>query len=219
MLGEVRVSEEETDDAGRPLVLASDGTTTFGEITEEISAEVKRRTGIEFPAGRIVLSYGFSKGGHVGTGLMHIADEHGEQILSTADDIVAFIEDVVRNFESIHLGENIRGKQTFLLALKAKDGETARKRRYNVAYIELTRNGNDWVINTAFRSNGRVVEKEEGEIWSLSAQRGSSSADTSAQFVRDDKAGSEPRSGISEVSPSESKDSENNDSSEFGVRS
>lgn len=144
------ISKEEKDEYGKPLVLAKDGTTTFGFIGAE--------TGLaEAP---IRLSIGENKKGtdgkNHGYGLAHIEAGHGEQIRNAGyASVEEFVENVARNYETIREGNSYGERQTYLL--EVSDG------RNNTLFIQLSNDGTYWNVNSAgifrerYSRNKRVV--------------------------------------------------------------
>lgn len=144
------ISKEEKDEYGKPLVLAKDGTTTFGFIGAE--------TGLaEAP---IRLSIGENKKGtdgkNHGYGLAHIEAGHGEQIRNAGyASVEEFVENVARNYETIREGNSYGESQTYLL--EVSDG------RNNTLFIQLSNDGTYWNVNSAgifrerYSRNKRVV--------------------------------------------------------------
>lgn len=150
---------QETDENGYPFVLASDGTSTFGNITEE--------TGL--PIAPIKLSSGFHSEDGKGYGLAHIEYRHGEQIRNAGfPSIEAFVEDVAKNFTVIKRG-NARGEnKTYLL--EVQDAHN------NTLFIELSKDGSYWNVNSAgiFKKG---YSKKKDIVWTLPALGSSTNAD------------------------------------------
>lgn len=186
---------EEVDENGYPFLLASDGTTIFGNIIEE--------TGLK--AAPIKLSKGFnnvdSKGGNHGYGLSHIEASHGEQIRNAGfNSPIDFIETVAKNYQTIKKGNSRNGEDTYLL--EVSDGKN------NTLFIELSSDGTYWNVNSAgiFRES---YSKKKEVIWSLPAFEKTSTAESlGVQGAADS---SNPMSGNSpQITSSVNKDSENN---------
>lgn len=149
----------EIDENGHPFVLASDGTTVFGQITAN--------TGLaEAP---IKLSEGFQSEDGKGYGLAHIENRHGNQIRNAGfSSIEDFVETVAKNFSIIRKG-NDRGKnETFLLEVQDKHN--------NTLFIELSKDGSYWNVNSAgvFKKS---YSKKKDVVWTLPAVGSSTSAD------------------------------------------
>lgn len=127
----------EKDEWGKPLIKASDGTVDFGEITE----------GYGLQAAPIRLSLGENKknpgtGKDEGYGLLHIEARHGDQIRKAGyKSVEDFVESVAKEYTEIREGVQIGTTQTYLIV--KKDGHA------NTLYIELSRDGKYWNINTA----------------------------------------------------------------------
>ncbi len=128
---------EEKDEWGKPLVKASDGTVNYGEINE----------GYGLKAAPIRLSLGENKknpetGKDEGYGLLHILARHGEQIRKAGySSVEEFVESVAKGYTEIREGVQIGTTQTYLIV--KKDGHA------NTLYIELSRDGKYWNVNSA----------------------------------------------------------------------
>lgn len=138
---------DEVDENGRQFVLTSDGSLSFGEITEE--------TGLT-PA-PILLSEGLitNPATNDGYGLVHIEARHGDQIRNAGySSVVEFIEEVANNYEVIREGKNRDGHQTYMLQLTDKHN--------NTLMVELSGDGTYWNINTAgiFKTSYGANRKE-----------------------------------------------------------
>ena len=130
------LSETEADEYGRPFVLSSDGSTTFGGIEAE--------SGLK--AAPIRLSVGENRKDNDGTnhgyGLLHIEAGHGEQIRNAGfESVEEFVENVARNYETIKEGNRYGDKPTYLL--EVKDGHN------NTLFIQLSNDGSYWNVNSA----------------------------------------------------------------------
>ena len=127
----------EKDEWGKPLIKASDGTVDFGEITE----------GYGLQAAPIRLSLGENKknpetGKDEGYGLLHIEARHGDQIRKAGyKSVEDFVESVAKEYTEIREGVQIGTTQTYLIV--KKDGHA------NTLYIELSRDGKYWNVNSA----------------------------------------------------------------------
>ena len=133
---EERKTEEkerkERDENGQPFVVSSDGTTTFGEITED--------TGLT--AAPIKLSEGVADEKGNGYGLRHIEARHGDQIRKAGfSSVEEFIEQVAKNYDVIKEGSDRNGNKTYRLLLTDKHN--------NTLMIELSKDGSYWNVNTA----------------------------------------------------------------------
>ncbi len=152
---------EQRDDNGLRFVEASDGGIDFGEITAD-------KGGLT-PA-PIRLSEGFNDEYDKGYGLKHIKARHGEQILNAGYvSIEAFIEDVARNFDTIREGNTRATNDTYLLEITDKHN--------NTLYIELSKDGNYWNINSAgiFKKG---YSKNKSVIWTLPTVSSSTNTNT-----------------------------------------
>ena len=122
----------ERDENGQPFVVSSDGTTTFGEITED--------TGLT--AAPIKLSEGVADEKGNGYGLRHIEARHGDQIRKAGfSSVEEFIEQVAKNYDVIKEGSDRNGNKTYRLLLTDKHN--------NTLMIELSKDGSYWNVNTA----------------------------------------------------------------------
>ena len=142
---------QEMDENGHPFILASDGTSTFGNITEE--------TGLA--AAPIKLSEGFQSEDGKGYGLAHIEYRHGEQIRNAGfPSVEKFVEDVAKNFTVIKRG-NARGEsETYLL--EVQDAHN------NTLFVELSKDGSYWNVNSAgvFKKG---YSKKKDIVWTVPA--------------------------------------------------
>lgn len=137
----------EFDGNGLPFVKTSNGVTDFGYIPED--------TGLT-PA-PIRLSIGDER-----TGVQHIVDRHGEQIVKAGfDNVVDFVEYVASNYDTITEGVDTSGEPNGTYLLQAKD------KHNNTLYVELSNDGSYWNVNS-----GGVFRKGYGEknkvVWSAS---------------------------------------------------
>ncbi|MEE0625735.1 MAG: LPD5 domain-containing protein, partial [Muribaculaceae bacterium] len=130
-------SEErkERDENGQPFVVSSDGTTTFGEITED--------TGLT--AAPIKLSEGFQDANTgKGYGLVHIEANHGEQIRQAGfTSVKEFVSFVATNYDpdNIRVGKRRDdGSDTFLIQVTDTHD--------NTLFIELSKDGSYWNVNS-----------------------------------------------------------------------
>ena len=150
---------QEMDENGHPFILASDGTSTFGNITEE--------TGLA--AAPIKLSEGFQSEDGKGYGLAHIEYRHGEQIRNAGfPSVEKFVEDVAKNFTVIKRG-NVRGEsETYLL--EVQDAHN------NTLFVELSKDGSYWNVNSAgvFKKG---YSKKKDIVWTVPALGSSTNAD------------------------------------------
>ena len=128
----VEAERKERDENGQPFVVSSDGTTTFGEITED--------TGLT--AAPIKLSEGVADKKGNGYGLRHIEARHGDQIRKAGfSSVEEFIEQVAKNYDVIKEGSDRNGNKTYRLLLTDKHN--------NTLMIELSKDGSYWNVNTA----------------------------------------------------------------------
>ena len=100
---------KERDENGQPFVVSSDGTTTFGEITED--------TGLT--AAPIKLSEGVADKKGNGYGLRHIEARHGDQIRKAGfSSVEEFVKYVASNYDkhNIKIGKKrANGVETYLI--------------------------------------------------------------------------------------------------------
>ena len=145
--------QSEVDENGRPFVKASDGSTVFGEITED--------TGLT-PA-PIKLSEGYQDGNGKGYGRAHIEANHGKQIkkagFSSVEDFVSY---VAKNYnrDNILVGKRRNnGQPTFLIQVSDQHD--------NTLFVELSGDESYWNVNSAgifrigYSNNKETVAKTE----------------------------------------------------------
>ena len=152
---EERKTEEEErkerDENGQPFVVSSDGTTTFGEITED--------TGLT--AAPIKLSEGVADEMGNGYGLRHIEARHGDQIRKAGfSSVEEFVKYVASNYDkhNIKIGKKrANGVETYLI--QAEDEHS------NVLYVELSKDGSYWNVNSGgiFRKGYAEKKKDVGQ--------------------------------------------------------
>ena len=126
---------KERDENGQPFVVSSDGTTTFGEITED--------TGLT--AAPIKLSEGFQEANTgKGYGLVHIEANHGEQIRQAGfTSVKEFVSFVATHYDpdNIRVGKRRDdGSDTFLIQVTDTHD--------NTLFIELSKDGSYWNVNS-----------------------------------------------------------------------
>ena len=126
---------EEKDENGNSFVVSSDGTTTFGEVRD--------KSGL--PAAPIKLSVGYQDKNGSGYGLTNIEANHGAQIkkegFASVEDFVSY---VAKNYDenNIKVGKRRTGGSiTYLLQVTGKHD--------NTLFIELSRDGSYWNVNSA----------------------------------------------------------------------
>ena len=152
---EERKTEEEErkerDENGQPFVVSSDGTTTFGEITEDTGLTVAP----------IKLSEGVADEMGNGYGLRHIEARHGDQIRKAGfSSVKEFVKYVASNYDkhNIKIGKKrANGVETFLI--QAEDEHS------NVLYVELSKDGSYWNVNSGgiFRKGYAEKKKDVGQ--------------------------------------------------------
>lgn len=126
---------DELDEFGKPFVLASDGTTTFGEVSVESG----------LTAAPIKLSVGENRvdeDGNHGYGILHIEAGHGQQIRDAGfSSVEEFVETVAKNYDTIREGGVVANNQTYLLEISDEHN--------NTLFIQLSRDGKYWNVNSA----------------------------------------------------------------------
>lgn len=159
-----RISNEK-DEWGQPLVKASDGSVEFGKIDE----------GYGLQSAPIRLSLGENKknpetGKDEGYGLLHIIARHGDQIRKAGyKSVQDFVEAVAKGYTEIREGVQVGTTQTYLIV--KKDGHA------NTLYIELSRDGKYWNINSAGIFKEKYVNRKK-EITPEPTVGSSTSTDT-----------------------------------------
>ena len=142
---------KERDENGQPFVVSSDGTTTFGEITED--------TGLT--AAPIKLSEGVADEMGNGYGLRHIEARHGDQIRKAGfSSVEEFVKYVASNYDkhNIKIGKKrANGVETYLI--QAEDEHS------NMLYVELSKDGSYWNVNSGgiFRKGYAEKKKDVGQ--------------------------------------------------------
>lgn len=133
--GVTQEESRELDENGYPFVLASDGTTVFGNITSKTGL-------VEAP---IKLSVGFQGDNGKGYGLAHIEANHGEQIRNAGfSSVKDFVSYVARNYDedNVRVGKRRKnGSQTFLIQITDTHD--------NTLFIELSKDSSYWNVNSA----------------------------------------------------------------------
>ena len=147
----VEAERKERDENGQPFVVSSDGTTTFGEITED--------TGLT--AAPIKLSEGVADEKGNGYGLRHIEARHGDQIRKAGfSSVEEFVKYVASNYDkhNIKIGKKrANGVETYLI--QAEDEHS------NMLYVELSKDGSYWNVNSGgiFRKGYAEKKKDVGQ--------------------------------------------------------
>ncbi len=127
---------EDTNEYGRPFVLAKDGSMTFGTMDAESGLT-------EAP---IRLSLGENRkdaeGMNHGYGLLHIEAGHGDEIRNAGyASVEGFVEEVARNYTDIREGAMIGNNQTYLLEVSDEHN--------NTLFVQLSKDGTYWNVNSA----------------------------------------------------------------------
>ena len=140
----------DVDDNGHRFITASNGSTTFGQITQD--------SGLT-PA-PIKLSEGFNivdeEGNNHGYGLLHIEAGHGAQILEAGyASVKDFVEDVTRNYQEIRIARSRKGNETYIL-LELHDEKHKR-----TLYVELSKDGSYWNVNSGGIFKNKYTDKND----------------------------------------------------------
>lgn len=203
---------EEIDENGHPFILSSNGTTVFGEITEDSG----------LTAAPIRLSEGFNitddRGNNTGYGLLHIQAGHGAQILKAGyPSVQMFVEDVCRNYNEIRIGRKRKGKHTYMLLELHDDKHKC------TLYVELSHDGTYWNVNSGGIFRNKYTDKNdiawpEPTVGSNAITDTAEVVDSPTEVAKDetvDRGGnsSQPISSIGKVTYKESTSQENDDKS------
>lgn len=166
---------EEVDENGHPFKTSSNGSTVFGEITGD--------TGL--PNAPIKLSEGVVDDNGNGYGLAHIEVRHGTQIRNAGfNSVEEFVEYVANNYDkdNIKVGKKrANGSGTFIIQIEDKHS--------NLLYIELSRDGSYWNVNSGgiFRKGYAEKKKNVGLNTELST---SPTTEEDKSFVQTEDKGS-----------------------------
>lgn len=160
-----KLSSDKTDEYGKPLVIAKDGTTTFGIIDPESGLK-------EAP---IQLSLGENHvgedGKNHGYGLLHIEAGHGEQIRAAGfSSVEDFVEEVAKNYVDIREGAKIGDKQTYLLEVTDNHN--------NTLFVQLSKDVTYWNVNSAGIFNVKYSRRKP-KVYSVPALGEDTNTDTS----------------------------------------
>lgn len=203
---------EEIDENGHPFILSSNGTTVFGEITEDSG----------LTAAPIRLSEGFNitddRGNNTGYGLLHIQAGHGAQILKAGyPSVQMFVEDVCRNYNEIRIGRKRKGKHTYMLLELHDDKHKC------TLYVELSHDGTYWNVNSGGIFRNKYTDKNdiawpEPTVGSNAITDTAEVVDSPTEVAKDetvDRGGnsSQPISSIGKVTYKESTSQGNDDKS------
>lgn len=169
---ERRESEEaEVDENGNLFVKADNGTTIFGEITED--------TGL--PSAPIKLSEGTVDKDGNGYGLLHIEARHGDQIRKAGfASVEGFVQYVSNNYDkdNIKVGKRrVNGSGTFIIQIEDEHS--------NLLYIELSRDGSYWNVNSGGVFRKGYAEKKKN-VEPASELPTSDTASSDKSFVQTD---------------------------------
>lgn len=160
-----KLSSDKPDEYGKPLVIAKDGTTTFGIIDPESGLK-------EAP---IQLSLGENHvgedGKNHGYGLLHIEAGHGEQIRAAGfSSVEDFVEEVAKNYVDIREGAKIGDKQTYLLEVTDNHN--------NTLFVQLSKDETYWNVNSAGIFNVKYSRRKP-KVYSVPALGEDTNTDTS----------------------------------------
>lgn len=154
----------EINEFGKPFILSSDGTTTFGSINEDSGLKAAP---IKLSLGE---NYVDENGINHGYGLLHIEAGHGKQILDAGfSSVEEFVESVAKNYDNIKEGYQIGNKQTYLLEVSDVHN--------NTLFVQLSIDGGYWNVNSAgiFR---KKYSHRKREVASLPTIGNSSNTET-----------------------------------------
>ena len=160
----VKLSDE-IDENGKPLVLAKDGTTTFGIMEPESGL---REAPIQLSLGE---NYVGEDGKNHGYGLLHIEAGHGKQIRSAGfPSVEEFVEEVAKNYVDIREGAKIGNIQTYLLEMTDDHN--------NTLFVQLSKDGTYWNVNSAGIFNVKYSRRKP-KVYSVPALGEDINTDTS----------------------------------------
>ena len=160
----VKLSDE-IDENGKPLVLAKDGTTTFGIMEPESGL---REAPIQLSLGE---NYVGEDGKNHGYGLLHIEAGHGKQIRSAGfPSVEEFVEEVAKNYVDIREGAKIGNIQTYILEMTDDHN--------NTLFVQLSKDGTYWNVNSAGIFNVKYSRRKP-KVYSVPALGEDINTDTS----------------------------------------
>lgn len=161
---DVKLSDE-IDENGKPLVLAKDGTTTFGIMEPESGL---REAPIQLSLGE---NYVGEDGKNHGYGLLRIEAGHGKQIRSAGfPSVEEFVEEVAKNYVDIREGAKIGNTQTYLLEMTDDHN--------NTLFVQLSKDGTYWNVNSAGIFNVKYSRRKP-KVYSVPALGEDINTDTS----------------------------------------
>lgn len=161
---DVKLSDE-IDENGKPLVLAKDGTTTFGIMEPESGL---KEAPIQLSLGE---NYVDENGKNHGYGLLHIEAGHGKQIRSAGfPSVEEFVEEVAKNYVDIREGAKIGNTQTYLLEMTDNHN--------NTLFVQLSKDGTYWNVNSAGIFNVKYSRRKP-KVYSVPALGEDINTDTS----------------------------------------
>ena len=160
-----KLSPNKKDEYGKPLVLAKDGTTTFGIMDPESGL---KEAPIQLSLGE---NYVGEDGKNHGYGLLHIEAGHGEQIRNAGfSSVEEFVEEVAKNYIDIREGAKIGDTQTYLLEVTDDHN--------NTLFVQLSKDGTYWNVNSAGIFNVKYSRRKP-KVYSVPALGEDINTDTS----------------------------------------
>lgn len=167
--------EGEVDEHGVPFVKTADGTTVFGEITGDSG----------LPAAPIKLSTGFQDNTtQKGYGLIHIEANHGKQIREVGfNSVEEFVSYVAKNYDpdNIRVGKRREdGNGTFLIQVV--------DRYENTLYIELSKDGSYWGVNSGGVFRKGYANKKE-TVAKTEPQQPNNAVSSGSSLSKDEQSG------------------------------
>ena len=167
--------EAEVDEHGVPFVKTEDGTTVFGEITEDSG----------LPVAPIKLSIGFQDNTtQKGYGLIHIEAKHGKQIREVGFKAVEeFVSYVAKNYDpnNIRVGKSREdGTGTYLIQVVDS--------HENTLYIELAKDGSYWSVNSGGVFRKGYANKKE-TVAKTEPQQPNNAVSSGSSLSKDEQSG------------------------------
>ena len=167
--------EAEVDEHGVPFVKTEDGTTVFGEITEDSG----------LPVAPIKLSIGFQDNTtQKGYGLIHIEAKHGKQIREVGfKSVEEFVSYVAKNYDpnNIRVGKSREdGTGTYLIQVVDS--------HENTLYIELAKDGSYWSVNSGGVFRKGYANKKE-TVAKTEPQQPNNAVSSGSSLSKDEQSG------------------------------
>ncbi len=177
---------DEVDEYGKPLVLAKDGSTTFGTIDSD--------SGLTEAPIRLSLGENTTddNGANHGYGLLHIEAGHGDQIRNAGyASVEEFVEEVAKNYTDIREGALIGDNQTYLLEVSDEHN--------NTLFIQLSKDDTYWNVNSAgiFK---KKYSRRKPKVYSVPAVGDGISTDTTEVNSGQSKGATAPAGNSSQTS-------------------